>query len=219
MERDRPSLDLMVEVFSCLPVRVIPVHDSRQAALLINSRRFDGIILNVAMPPVCGLELTEKVRASLWNRSTPIIVMTEGESGHAMQRAFHQGACFYVHKPLDPLRLMALWRTMRGSLLENRRRYIRVPLQTEVVCKTGHRTVRALSCNLSLGGIQIDAEDLEQGEPVQLSFCLPISNVTVEACGMVVWAKEHRRGIQFTEIGSENEAAIHEFIVRVEQRA
>ena len=55
-------------------------------------------------------------------------------------------------------------------MLENRRRSTRVPIQTDVTCEMGSRTVRRVTWNPSQGGIQVEAGDLRPGVAVRLSF-------------------------------------------------
>ena len=79
-------------------------------------------------------------------------------------------------------------------MLENRRRYTRVPLQTEVICTVGSRTIRGMSWNLSQGGMQVEARDLQSKDTVRFSFRLPISGVSIDAVGTVAWGREKRKG-------------------------
>jgi uncharacterized protein (TIGR02266 family) len=110
-----------------------------------------------------------------------------------------------------------LFRTIRGTLIENRRRYTRVPLQIEVTCRQESRTLRGRTWNLSQGGMQVDAGSLTPGETVRVSFRLPNSAGTIETQGTVVWAKEDRQGIQFANLGSQHQEEVREFIAQVEK--
>jgi hypothetical protein len=44
-----------------------------------------------------------------------------------------------------------------------------------------------------------------------------MSGITIDAVGVVVWAKEQRQGIQFTKISPQNLQAIQGFIVEAEK--
>ncbi len=217
VEDDIPSLELMTEVFTSLQAEVRPISDSEQAALLVNQERFDGIFLDLEMPHLHGFDLARLIRKSSWNKSTPIIIVTGRDDRQTMQTAFTLGATFFIQKPIDRQKLGSLFRTVRGGLFENRRRHIRVPLQTEVSCSVGSRKIQGVTWNLSQGGIQVETGNLRTGEIVGLSFRLPVSDVTIEVAGTVVWAKEKRQGIQFTEVNTQTEQAIREFIAAVEE--
>lgn len=54
-----------------------------------------------------------------------------------MQDAFAIGATFFLQKPVDRHKLSRLFRSVSGGMLENRRKYTRVPIQTDVTCTVG----------------------------------------------------------------------------------
>ena len=217
VEDDLASLELMTEVFVSLKAEVLPINDSEQAARVVNEEKFDGIFLDLEMPHLHGFDLAKQIRKSSWNKSTPIIIVTGRDDPKTMERAFALGATFFLQKPVDRAKLSTLFRTIRGGLIENRRRYTRVPLRTDVNCEVGSRKVRATSWNLSLGGMQVEADNLRSGDAVRLSFRLPVSEITVEASGVVVWAGEKRQGIQFTNLNAQNQKSIRNFVAEVEE--
>jgi CheY-like chemotaxis protein len=189
VEDDLPSLELMAEVFTSLGAEVRPVSDSQKAAGLVNQERFDGIFLDLEMPNLNGFDLARRIRTSSWNKSTPIVIVTGQDERGTMQQAFSIGATFFLQKPVDRQKLSILFRTVRGGMLENRRRSARVPIQTDVVCQVGDRALRGVTWNLSQGGMQVEVGDLQPKDTVRLSFRLPVSGVSLEAAGTVVWAK------------------------------
>jgi CheY-like chemotaxis protein len=217
VEDDLASLELMTEVFASLKAQVRPMADSQQAAVVINQEKFDGIFLDLEMPNLNGLALAKKVRASSWNKLTPIVIVTGRDARDTMQQSFASGATFYLQKPIDRQKLNNLFRTVRGTLAENCRRAIRVPLQTDVTCSLDSRSVRGITWNLSLGGMQVEMDGLKTGEPVRITFQLPSSGVKIEAFGKVVWIKQDRQGIQFTKVTNQNQEEIQRYLTRVEK--
>lgn len=217
VEDDVPSLELMTEIFASLKAKVHPVADSQRAAILVNQEKFDGIFLDLEMPKIHGLELARKIRQSSWNKTTPIIVVTGRDRRDTMQEVFAAGATFYLQKPIDRQKLSGLFRTVRGTLSENRRRGTRVPMQTNFSCSVGSRTMRGQTWNLSLGGMQVEASGLQPGDSVRLSFHLPASSNNIDVFGNVVWAKADRQGIQFAKMTSQNQNEIRQYITQVEQ--
>jgi CheY-like chemotaxis protein len=216
VEDDIASLELMTEVFTSLEAEVRPVSDSQKAAGLVNQERFDGIFLDLEMPNLHGFDLARLIRKSSRNKSTPIVIVTGRDQRDTMQQAFTIGATFYLQKPVDRQKLSILFRTVRGGMLENRRRYTRIPIQTEVMCTVGSRTIRGVTWNLSQGGMQVEAGGLQPRDTVRVSFRLPVSGVSLEAVGTVVWTKENRQGIQFTNVSPQNDQLIRQFIAEVE---
>jgi len=217
VEDDIASLELMAEVFRSLQADVLAVSDSQKAAGLVNQERFDGIFLDLEMPNLHGFDLARLIRKSSWNRSTPVIIVTGRDQKDTMSEAFSIGATFYLQKPVDRQKLSILFRTVRGGMFENRRRHTRVPIQTEVMCTVGSRTIPGVTWNISQGGMQVEAGGLEPKSTVRVSFQLPVSGVLLEVVGTVVWAKETRQGIQFTNVSPKNEQSIREFIAAVEE--
>jgi len=216
VEDDPPSLELMSEVLASAEVEVLPVNDSEYAAALVQKERFDGIFLDLQMPKMHGLELASRIRQSSWNKATPIIVVTGREDRKTMQQAFDVGATFFLQKPIDSQKLLRLFRTVRGTMFENRRRFIRVPLRTEVVCEANGRTTRAMSWNISEGGILLEAAELRPGAEVKLSFSLPAAGVTIDATGVVVRVDERQRaGVQFAKVNPVGRTRIRDLVDQV----
>jgi len=217
VEDNLASLELMTEVFTSLKADVRPISDSEEAVSAVNQEKFDGIFLDLEMPKLNGFELARLIRKSSWNKSTPIVIVTGRDGRQTMQDAFALGATFFLQKPVDRQKLSVLFRTVSGGMLENRRKYTRVPIQADVACAVGSRAIRGVCWNLSQGGMQVDAGGLRPKDVVRLSFQLPISAVTVDAAGIVVWANEQRQGIQFTNVSAQSQQSIRQFIADVEK--
>jgi CheY-like chemotaxis protein len=217
VEDDIASLKLMAEVFTSLSAEVRPISNSEKAADLVNQEKFDGIFLDLEMPNLNGFELARRIRSSSWNKCVPIVIVTGLDDKRTMQEAFAIGATFFLQKPVDKQRLTSLFQRVRGTLLENRRRHMRVPLQTAVTCIARSRIMQGVTWNLSSGGIQVEVGNPRPGEAVELSFRLPRSGIEVDALGVVAWTKDRRQGIQFTKISAQSQQAIQEFIAEVER--
>jgi CheY-like chemotaxis protein len=217
VEDNIASLELMTEVFTSLKAEVRPISDSEKAVTLINREKFDGIFLDLEMPNLNGFDLARVIRKSPWNKSTPIVIVTGRDERQTMQDAFAIGATFFLQKPVDRQKLSILFRTVSGGMLENRRKYTRAPIQADVACTVGSRILRGVSWNLSQGGMQVEVGGLRPKDAARLSFQLPISAVTVDAVGIVVWANEQRQGIQFTNVSGQSQQSIRQFIADVEK--
>lgn len=212
VEDDVDNLELMGEVFSSFSARVRPISDSQKADALIRQEKFDGIFMDLNMPKMDGLELAARTRESSWNRLTPIVIITGRSGSGAMQQAFAKGANFFVQKPVDRQKLKKLFRTVKGSLDERRRNSLRAPMQTEVECRVGSRSIRGRTWNVSFGGMQIEVPNLKPGMPVLLCFCLPMSSKSMEVTGHVVWTKEDRQGIRFANLSAQDQENIREVV-------
>jgi CheY-like chemotaxis protein len=217
VEDNIANLELMSEIFTSLEAQVRAVSDSEKAAFLVSQEKFDGIFLDLEMPHLSGFELAQLIRDSSWNKSTPIVIVTGRDERDTMKRAFNTGATFYLQKPIDRQKLNTLFRTVRGSFLENRRRSTRVPLQTEVKCRASERDLHGRTWNLSQGGMQVEVDGLKPGETVRVSFHLPSSRTNIEVSAMVVWSNRDRQGMRFTQVTPQNQEDVRQFISQVEK--
>src|ERR1700682_135465 len=211
VDDDVNNLDLMSETLTSEAIEVRPISDSEDAAALIETERFDGIFLDLQMPKIGGLELAKRIRQSSQNKLTPIIVVT-GEGGRTvMQQAFDAGATFFLQKPIERIRLLRLFSTAQGSMLSNRRRFIRVPVKTEVVVESHGEKFKGMTRDISLGGILFEPARLSSGDQVKLVFSLPSVKMTITASGVIVRVEEQQRaGVQFTSLSDASRDAIRE---------
>ena len=217
VEDNIASLELMTEIFRSLKAEVRPVGDSEKAVGMVNQERFDGIFLDLEMPNLNGFDLARLIRKSSWNKSTPIIIVTGRDDRQTMQDAFAIGATFFLQKPVDTQKLKVLFRTVSGGMLENRRKYTRIPIQVEVTCTVGSRTARGMTWNLSQGGMQVEIGGLRPKDSVRLSFRLPVSGEPIDVTGTVMWGGETRQGIQFTNVGAQGQQSIRKFVGELEE--
>jgi CheY-like chemotaxis protein len=203
-------------VLTSLKVEVCALHDSSEAAVLVNRERFDGIFVDLQMPKMDGFELARHIRASSWNKTAPIIIVTAQDDPKTMQKAFGCGATFFLQKPVDRQRLTNLFKAARGRMFENRRQFIRVQFQAEVICQIGHQTFKGQSSNISEGGILLDlGRRVESGTAVRVSFRLPGRNLKVDAGGVVARVDERlRAGVRFLQIGPRELQAIRDLVMQ-----
>ena len=120
-----------------LGVEVRTISDSQEAALILENEKFDGIMLDIAMPNLDGFELTRKIRSTPLNQQAPIIVITGMDDVDTLRRAFEAGATFFIGKPFSREKIYALFRTARGAMLAERRRSASLPYRTSVTCARG----------------------------------------------------------------------------------
>jgi two-component system cell cycle response regulator len=123
VEDDPASLELLRISLEAKQVEVRPTQDSREAAKLVESERFDGIFLDLVMPEIDGFELTRCIRRSRLNARAPIIVVSGREEQRTMQEAFAAGGTFFLQKPLDQKKLGLLLNTTLGAIFQRRQRW------------------------------------------------------------------------------------------------
>lgn len=169
------------------------------ARLAINDGKYDGIFLDMGVDR-SSLGIMAQLRTSSWNRTTPIIAMSDRRGDHALSEAFRLGASFYMEKPIDRARLRLLLNSARGTMLENRRLVERAPLAIQVQCASGDVKFSATSCNISARGILLrGAAGWGVGDQLRMTFQLPRQWKEISTSGLIVRIDQaNRAGISFT---------------------
>jgi CheY-like chemotaxis protein len=218
VEDDLPSLELMSEVLRSLEVRVHAVSDSHKAARMVVEQKFDGIFADLQMPGMDGFALIRHIRESSWNCMTPVVVVTAQDHRTTMETAFTAGATFFLQKPIDRPKLISLLNTTRGSMLANRRRFRRMPLQMGVAVKTPTHHLNATTIDISENGMLLASPaPLEVGTPLELSFSLPKDEHPIEVKALVKRCDvQQNAGVVFTRVSSDDQHRIRIFIDALE---
>jgi signal transduction histidine kinase/ActR/RegA family two-component response regulator len=101
---DDPDIrQLLVDRLSAEGYEVETAVDGTQALQAIQQDRFSGVLLDIGIPGIDGLDVLRHVRES--NRQLPIVIITAAESKDLAVRAISLGAQAYVLKPFDPKEL------------------------------------------------------------------------------------------------------------------
>lgn len=102
--------------------RVQPIGDGHEALRILETKKFDLVVLDVNMPRLSGLDVCRTMRAR--GDVTPVLILTAQSSDEAEIEALEAGADDFVSKPCGPgvfeARLKALQR--RASLVPPRKR-------------------------------------------------------------------------------------------------
>jgi len=201
VDHDAATLAMVEGVFSSHGVEVHTARDGAEAVAPIVEEKFDGFLLEVSLPNTDGCQLSSWVRKSTRNARAPIIHMSARPDPQTMQRAFQAGGTFFLTKPLDRGRLMRLFRSTSGIMLQERRRYWRIPLSVPSQCSVGSRELSGCSIrDLSVTGVLLECGgSLYPGAKVYLIFSLaPSDPFPVSASGTVVRIDDAgRAGIRF----------------------
>jgi CheY-like chemotaxis protein len=202
----------LVEPLGC---EVELIQDSREAARRILHQKFDAIFVDARMPHLDGFELTQRIRSSPSNREVPIAMLTAHDDAETMSKAFHAGVTIFLGKPFTARKLRGLLRSMQGPMLKERRRYARLPVRITLQCTWGGKTFEAASVNISAGGMLMEPSGgVPVGEGVSLHFTLPKLQKKVKPRARSVRKeKPDRLAAQFQALTSEDQGAIHAYIV------
>ena len=167
------------------------------------------------MPAPDGMELSRHLRLSRWNRTTPIILISDDQRPSAMSVGFEAGANFFLYKPIDKERLLKLIRATQGTIDYGRRRTRRVALQSKVKLNSGADMVEGETVDVSLCGILVRAgRTLAPGTPVRVSLELAPRMKPVLAAGSVVRVLDgNLMGIQLDQVSVAESERLQEFLL------
>jgi CheY-like chemotaxis protein len=172
---DEPEiLKVFKTIVEPLGYDVVAFSDSRAAAQRVNAEKFDMVAVDAHMPDPNGFELTGRIRASRSNGNVPILMFTGHDDVETMRRGFAAGITFYLAKPLSASKLRGLFAAARGMMLQERRRYVRLPLRVNVDCQSGNKRFKARSADVAQGGMLLEGSGgLAEGDIAQVAFALP----------------------------------------------
>ena len=84
---------------------VTPAADGAQAQMLLESSRFDGVILDLGLPKVSGMEVLRWLRKRL--PALPVLVLTARDGVEDRVQGLNAGADDYLTKPFSTAELQA----------------------------------------------------------------------------------------------------------------
>ena len=111
VDDDQATRHVLRKVLTGAGFSTTAAKDGVEALKVLQSRRFDLLLLDVWMPRMNGLELLAKLRDS---KTKPrVVIMTSDEAPQTLLEAVREHAFRYVHKPVEAL---ALLQTVREVL-------------------------------------------------------------------------------------------------------
>ena len=213
---DEAAVCQMVEkVLTSVGMEAVALTTSSEAPGLLNEGKFEMAFLDLHMASPDGIELARQMRNSRWNRTTPIILISDDQRPSAMSVGFEAGASFFLYKPIDRERLLKLIRATQGAMEYGRRRTRRVALQSKVRLKFGAEVLEGETVDLSLSGILVKAgRTLPLGSQVHVSLDLSPRLKPVVGAGAVVRVfGENQMGIQLDRLTIAESEKLQEFLL------
>lgn len=188
-----PARNVLTDCFRQFGVETIPMTGDITARL--KKEKFDACVLKLA-PGAEGV--MEFLRTSPSN-SRMVIYGLGGNAQEALRYSKY-GINAIFHEPLERPAALKLVRATQVLVLHEFRRYIRIPVITEVSVTTAEGTTfAATSQEISSGGMSLHgAEAVSAGESVEISFALlTLPRIWVRSA--VTWRKTVSRtfGIRF----------------------
>jgi hypothetical protein len=185
-----PHRALLAECFRQFGIETVSL--AANAAERLKHEKFEACVLGLGGTPE---PVFEALRASSSN-SRCILYAVGGTALEGM-RFSKYGVNAVFSEPLERTAAMKIVRSTRSLLLHEFRRYIRIPVVTEVSVAGDGRRVVANSIEMSAGGMSLQShEDFSAGTTVEISFAL-LSMPRVIVRGAVTWHKPKSFGVRF----------------------
>jgi hypothetical protein len=116
-------------------------------------------------------EVLESARGSRSNNR--MVIYGVGGSLRDAMKLSKYGINAIFHEPLERPAALKLVKATQMLVLHEFRRYVRIPIITEVAVAIGQRHFNASSLELSSGGMSLkSAEQIASGQPLEVSFAL-----------------------------------------------
>ncbi|WP_205650131.1 response regulator [Actinoplanes solisilvae] len=119
-EDDSDIRDLLTVALESAGFRAVTAKDGHTAARILTVARPAGLITDVRIPAVSGLELCRLARLEPDGRDTAIVMISANTRAHDADAGFSAGADRYLPKPLSPRRLVAELRDLLAERALNR---------------------------------------------------------------------------------------------------
>ncbi len=184
------SRALLAEGFRQFGIETVAMSDD--AADRLRKEKFEACVLNLGD----GAETFMEAARSSPSNSRCVLYGMGGNAQEAM-RYSRYGINAMFHEPLERPAALKLIRATRLLVLHEFRRYVRIPVMTEVSIVGDGRRVAASSIEMSTGGMSIQShEDFSIGVNVEVSFAL-MTLPRVNVRGVVSWCKPKSIGVRF----------------------
>jgi response regulator RpfG family c-di-GMP phosphodiesterase len=200
---DTQVLSVMNQILKNFSIQTEVCSELDSALDAVKHRRLDAVIVDWdgAFDPIRVVRATRK---SSPNSTSTIVAMVNDQSE---THALLVGANFMIHKPTNVDHAKRCMRAAYGTMLQNRRRAARVPIDIPVVARVaGVGEVRARISDLSVGGLALQCgQPLQPTQEVLTQFSLPGHVDVIHATGKIVNANSTgRAGVRFSFVRDED---------------
>lgn len=191
VELEEATRSILSDCFRQFGVDTVVMNDD--VADRLQREKYEACVMNLRP----GAEiLMESARTSKSN--SRMIIYGLGGSAQDAMRFSKYGINAVFHVPLERQAALKLVRATHTLVLHEFRRYVRVPVITEIaVVSSDNRRFTATSQEISSGGMSMrSSEDVAVGQNVEISFAL-LTLPRIWVRGTVSWKRAQSFGIRF----------------------
>lgn len=209
--RDASVKRVMTPILNSFAIATDVSGELESALDAVTHRRLDALIVDWdgAYDPT---QVVRAARKSSPNSNSTIVALVAGGSE---THALLVGANFMIHKPVDVEHAGRCMRAAYGTMLQNRRRAARVPVDVPVVARVAEvGEIEARISDLSVGGLALQCKQaLQVNREVMAHFLLPDTNQLIHVTGRVVNANATgRAGVRFAFVPEEDLAHLESWL-------
>jgi len=178
-------------------------HELDSALGAVTHRRLDAVIVDWA-DKHDPTRIVRAARKSSPNCNSTIVALVKpGSETHALL----VGANFMIHKPAKMDQAGRCMRAAYGTMLQNRRRAARVPVDISITARVSDiGVIQARISDLSVSGLALECgQPLQLNQEVLVHFSLPDSNDLIHVTGRIVNANgTGQAGMRFSFVAEEH---------------
>lgn len=186
--------------------------DVLTAESLINTRKFEAIVLDLALGERVRGTL-ERIRTSPSNQNSITFALVGPGDGSKWRPECN----FVVRKPLDENAVLNTLRAALGLIIHDYRRYFRCPLIVPVVMSMEKgQKVNCEMMNISEGGLAVTTvAELHPGTMVRTEFLLPGETIGFDLQAEICWCdKNSRAGLHFHGVSEDQQRRLQGWLSR-----
>jgi CheY-like chemotaxis protein len=213
---DEPATcELIEKVLTSAGIASLSVKESGEAADLLRRGKFAVAFLDYRMPFPDGPALTRQMRDSDYNRSTPVILISDDQRPDAMSKGFDAGASFFLYKPVDKERVQRLVRATHGAVEQGLRRTRRIPLRSRVLIRFCGQEIEGETVDVSMQGLLVRAQRMiPVGSSAEITMELSEAIPPIVGTGSIVRANgKDQMGIHLGRLALAESQRLQEFLL------
>jgi hypothetical protein len=206
MDVQEPARTVLAECFRKFGIETVTMENRFMERMV--SEKVDGCVVRLGS---AAEAIMQAARTSAAN--SRIVLYGFGGSAQDSIKYSRFGVNAVFTEPLERQAALKLVKATHSLVLHEFRRYVRVPVATEVAVTTNEgRRFAAMSQDISSGGISLKGEIVAPGTALEVSFAL-LTLPRIWVRGSVTWAKKDDQeiGIKF-DVQDERRAKIKEWI-------
>jgi PilZ domain len=185
--------------------------DLATAAGLINTRKFEAIVVDLALGEQV-IHVVERIRLSPSNQNSVTFALVDSAL-HGQSRVQTN---FLMQKPLTDSLIRRTLKAALGLIIHDYRRYFRCQLVVPVVIQIDRGQISCEMLNISEGGLAVNTRaTFKLGAPVKVQFALPNEPTAFDIEAEICWCdNKGRAGLHFRSVSPEHKLLLQGWLSR-----